>query len=90
MLEVKHWNVHHPLYQDRAVIKDVSITLNRGEVVGIAGLMGAGRTEFAMSVFGRSYGSKISGELYKNGQPIKIRTVGDAIRNKIAYVSEDA
>ena len=89
MLEVKHWNVHHPLYQDRAVIKDVSITLNSGEVVGIAGLMGAGRTEFAMSVFGRSYGSKISGELYKNGQPIKIRTVGDAIRNKIAYVSED-
>jgi len=89
MLEVRHWNVHHPLYQDRMVIKDVSITLNRGEVVGIAGLMGAGRTEFAMSVFGRSYGSKISGELYKNGQPIKVRTVGDAIRNKIAYVSED-
>jgi len=89
MLEVKHWNVHHPLYRDREVIKDVSITLNRGEVVGIAGLMGAGRTEFAMSVFGHSYGSKITGEIVKNGNPIRIRTVGDAIRNKIAYVSED-
>ena len=89
MLEVKNWTVHHPLFQDRVMIHDVSVTLNRGEVVGIAGLMGAGRTEFAMSVFGRSYGSHISGELYKNGVPLKIRSVGDAIRNKIAYVSED-
>ena len=89
MLEVKHWNVHHPLFQDRVVIDDVSVTLNRGEVVGIAGLMGAGRTEFAMSVFGRAYGSRISGEICKNGNPIKIRTVEDAIRHKIAYVSED-
>lgn len=89
MLEVKNWTVHHPSDRDRVIIDDVSVTLNRGEVVGIAGLMGAGRTEFAMSVFGRAYGSRISGEIYKNGSQIKVRTVGDAIRHKIAYVSED-
>ncbi len=89
MLEIEHWTVHHPLFQDRVVISDVSVRINRGEVVGIAGLMGAGRTEFAMSVFGRSYGSRISGEIRMNGEPLKIRSVSDAIKHKIAYVSED-
>lgn len=89
MLEIEHWTVHHPLFQDRVVISDVGIRINRGEVVGIAGLMGAGRTEFAMSVFGRSYGSRISGEIRMNGEPLKIRSVSDAIKHKIAYVSED-
>jgi putative multiple sugar transport system ATP-binding protein len=89
MLDIEHWTVHHPLFQDRVVISDVSIRINRGEVVGIAGLMGAGRTEFAMSVFGRSFGSRISGEIRMNGERIKIRSVSDAIKHKIAYVSED-
>jgi putative multiple sugar transport system ATP-binding protein len=61
----------------------------RGEVVGFAGLMGAGRTELAMSIFGRAYGSKISGEIYKDGKKLRISSVKDAIDNGIAYVSED-
>lgn len=87
--EVKNWNVYHPDDTRRQVIKDVSFHVRKGEVVGFAGLMGAGRTELAMSIFGKTYGSKISGEIYKEGRPLQIHTVKDAINNGIAYVSED-
>jgi len=88
-LEVKNWNVFHPLYIGRKVCDDVNIYLRKGEVVGISGLMGAGRTELAMSVFGKSYGTNISGELYLNGNKISLKNVRSAITNKIAYVTED-
>ncbi|MGO3903937.1 MAG: ATP-binding cassette domain-containing protein, partial [Microbacterium gubbeenense] len=55
----------------------------------IAGLMGAGRTELAMSIFGRSYGSKITGSVYKKGKRIDVDTVRRAIENGIAYATED-
>ncbi len=87
--EVKNWNVYHPLHGDRQVLKDVSIQIRRGEVVGLAGLMGAGRTELAMSVFGGSYGRNISGEVWLDGKRIDTSTVSRAIRHGIAYVSED-
>lgn len=57
--------------------------------LSIAGLMGAGRTELAMSVFGRSYGRDIRGTVHMHGRPVKIRNVAEAIRHGIAYVSED-
>jgi putative multiple sugar transport system ATP-binding protein len=60
-----------------------------GEIVGIAGLMGAGRTEFAMSVFGRSYGKYVSGRVLKGDHEISTRTVSEAIRHGIAYATED-
>jgi putative multiple sugar transport system ATP-binding protein len=87
--EVRNWNVQHPLTAERMVVKNSSFTVRRGEVVGFAGLMGAGRTELAMSVFGRSYGKFISGEVYKDGEEIKLRTVTEAIKHGLAYVSED-
>jgi putative multiple sugar transport system ATP-binding protein len=87
--EVRNWTVQHPLTAERLVVKDSSFTVRRGEVVGFAGLMGAGRTELAMSIFGRSYGKFISGEVFKDGKEIKLRTVQEAIDNGIAYVSED-
>lgn len=89
LFEVKNWNVYHPEDPDRQVIKNINFKIRKGEVVGFAGLMGAGRTELAMSLFGRSYGQKISGEILKDGKPIQIKNVRDAINNKIAYVSED-
>ena len=89
ILEVKNWNVFHPDEADRQVLKDVSFHVRAGEVVGLAGLMGAGRTELAMSVFGRSYGQKISGEIRMHGKPVHIKTVKDAIDCGIAYTSED-
>ena len=88
-LEVKDWTVFHPLYQGRKVCEDVSIKIHKGEVVGIGGLMGAGRTELAMSIFGRSYGTDISGEIYLNNERVNFKNVSDAIKSKIAYVTED-
>jgi len=88
-LEVKGWTVYHPTYADRKVVNDVSITIHKGEVVGIAGLIGAGRTELAMSIFGKSYGTRIAGELDLNGNPVELHTISQAIKAGLAYVTED-
>ncbi|MGW6510919.1 ATP-binding cassette domain-containing protein, partial [Streptomyces niveus] len=88
-LEIRDWTVHHPIDQQRKVVDNVSIQVRRGEIVGIAGLMGAGRTELAMSVFGRSYGRDISGTVLKDGREIGTKTVPDAVAHGIAYVTED-
>ena len=89
IFEVKDWNVYHPDDVNRQVLKNVNIHVKAGEVVGLAGLMGAGRTEFAMSLFGRNYGQKITGTVLVNGKEVSTKTVKDCIDNKIAYVSED-
>ena len=89
IFEVKNWVVHHPLHADRQVVKGVDISVRKGEVVGIAGLMGAGRTEFAMSVFGKSYGQHISGEVFLHGKEIDTSSVDRAVEHGIAYATED-
>jgi putative multiple sugar transport system ATP-binding protein len=87
--EIQNWNVWHPLY-DRKVIDNVSMNVREGEVVGISGLMGAGRSELAMSVFGRLYGRNISGKLLMNeNEEVVFKTVNDAVAHKVAYVTED-
>lgn len=88
-MEVKNWTVYHPLYSERKVVDNVSLYVRKGEVVGISGLMGAGRTELAMSIFGKSYGSNISGSLYLHGQEVHLKNARDAIEHKLAYVTED-
>jgi putative multiple sugar transport system ATP-binding protein len=87
--EVRDWNVQHPQASERMVVKNSTITVRRGEIVGFAGLMGAGRTELAMSIFGRSYGNFISGQIFKDGNEIHVRSVSEAIEHGLAYVSED-
>ncbi|WP_412544362.1 multiple monosaccharide ABC transporter ATP-binding protein [Longispora sp. K20-0274] len=87
--EVRDWTVRHPVSTERLVCKNSSFTVRRGEVVGLAGLMGAGRTELAMSLFGRSYGVWLGGRVYKDGKELHLRSVTDAIRHGLAYVSED-
>jgi len=89
VFEIKDWSAYNPQNPDRKLLHEVNIKLKRGEIIGIAGLMGAGRTELAMSVFGKSYGKNISGKLFKNGQQVNIKNVKDAINHGIAYVSED-
>ena len=89
VLEVKDWNVFNPEDASRQMLKNINIKVRAGEVVGLAGLMGAGRTEFAMSLFGHEYGQKITGEVLMHGKPVKINNVKEAIENKIAYTSED-
>ncbi len=86
---VEHWNAYHPVDVGRKVVDDVSFSVRAGEIVGFAGLMGAGRTELAMSIFGRTYGTDISGKVFKDGVEIQTRTVDEAIRNGIAYATED-
>ena len=89
LFEVKNWTVRHPQVPDRLVCKNSSFYVRRGEIVGFAGLMGAGRTELARSLFGRSYGTWVSGTVLKNGQEIQVRSVPEAIRQGLAYVTED-
>lgn len=89
VLEVKDWNVFHEQHADRQMIHNANLNLRRGEIVGIAGLMGSGRTELVMSIFGKAYGKKINGTLIKNGKPITNNTVTQAIDNGFAYVTED-
>ncbi|MFD4941442.1 multiple monosaccharide ABC transporter ATP-binding protein [Streptomyces sp. NPDC058409] len=88
-LEIRGWTVHHPIDQHRKVVDGVSLHVRRGEIVGIAGLMGAGRTELAMSVFGRTYGRYAGGTVLKDGAEIRTRTVPEAVQHGIADVTED-
>jgi putative multiple sugar transport system ATP-binding protein len=86
---IRDWTVHHPIDHERKVVDGASLEVRRGEIVGLAGLIGAGRTELAMSVFGHSYGVAISGTLYRDGREVTARAVPDAVRHGIAYATED-
>ena len=88
-MEVKDWTVYHPVYAERKVVDGINMNVKKGEVVGIYGLMGAGRTELAMSIFGKSYGTGISGTLYLNGKEVNLKNPREAIDAKLAYVTED-
>jgi putative multiple sugar transport system ATP-binding protein len=89
IFQVENWSAYHPIHTNVQVVKNVSLNIRRGEIVGIAGLMGAGRTEFAMSLFGRSYGQNISGRVMLHGREIDVSTVQKAVSNRIAYATED-
>lgn len=89
ILRVENWNAYHPIDNTRLIVDDISMNVRKGEIVGLAGIMGAGRTEFARSLFGRSYGTNITGTVYKNGEEIKVRTISEAISNGLAYATED-
>ncbi|GAA1713996.1 sugar ABC transporter ATP-binding protein [Isoptericola hypogeus] len=87
--EVDGWTVEHPEVPGRLVCKQSTFSVRRGEIVGFAGIMGAGRTELARSIFGRSYGRYLSGTIRMDGKQISVPDVLSAIRHRIAYVSED-
>lgn len=89
VFEVKDWNVYDPLNSSKKILKDINIKVKKGEVVGIAGLMGAGRTEFAMSIFGKAYGKNISGKILKDDKEVIFKDIKDAINAGLAYVTED-
>lgn len=87
--EVKNWTVYDPAAQ-REILHDISLNVRKGEIVGIAGLMGSGRTEFALSIFGNTPGYKISsGELYVEGQLTRFANTKQAIEAGITYATED-
>ncbi|MBE5847785.1 MAG: sugar ABC transporter ATP-binding protein [Lachnospiraceae bacterium] len=88
-LKVENWTVCDPHYPDKTVVKDVSLYAKRGEIVGLFGLQGAGRTELAMSLFGRSYGSETGGTMWINGRNCDLKDAKDAIRAGLVYITED-
>ncbi len=89
ILRVENWTAHHPEETNRVVVDNVNINVRRGEIVGLAGIMGAGRTELARSIFGHSWGSRISGKVFINGKEAKVSTIRDAIESGLAYATED-
>ena len=89
VFRVEDWHVEHPTQPGRVVVDGASFNVRAGEIVGIAGLMGAGRTELAMSVFGRSYGRNVTGKVFLHGKEIKTRSVSEAIDHGLAYATED-
>lgn len=89
LMQVREWNVWHPDSLDRQIIHDIEFNVRAGEVVGIAGLMGSGRTELAMSLFGKSYGKNIQGKVTLRGKDADVSTVTKAIQCGLAYVTED-
>jgi putative multiple sugar transport system ATP-binding protein len=89
LFEIRNWRVEHPLHAGREVIKNVSFHVKRGEVLGIAGLMGSGRTELAMSVFGRAYGRNVTGQALMENREIDLSSIQRAVKNGLAYVTED-
>lgn len=88
VLEVRNWTLVDPELKTRKLVDNVRFTLRKGEILGFSGLVGAGRTELAVSIFGE-YQSYKSGELYLEGKQIKIKRPIDAIRHGISYLSED-
>lgn len=89
VFEVRDWWVRHPDHPGREFIKGVNLAVRRGEIVGIAGLVGAGRTELAMSIFGRSWGRSIRGQVLMHGREVDVRSADRAIAQGIAYLTED-
>ena len=87
--EVKDWCVDHPVFDGIKVCDHINFNLRKGEVLGISGLMGAGCTELAMSIFGHSYGANIRGHIYMNGKEVSFPNVKSAIKAGLAYVTED-
>ena len=88
-LEVSDWCVNHPIYTEKRVVNHISFNVHKGEIVGFSGLQGAGRTELARSIFGKSYGTSITGSVKVNGREVKLKNEREAIEAGIAYVTED-
>lgn len=89
MLSCKDWTVYHPVYTEKCVVDHASFEVHKGEVVGFSGLQGAGRTELAMSLFGKSYGSHITGQEFIGGKEVHLKNEADAIEHGLAYATED-
>jgi putative multiple sugar transport system ATP-binding protein len=88
VLEVKNWNAYDPAL-GRSILKNVNFNIKKGEIVGFSGLMGSGRTELALSLFGNSKGYRINGEMFVGGRPVHFKNTHNAIEAGVAYATED-
>ncbi len=88
VFEVRNWRAYDPSL-GRTVLKDVNFRIKKGEIVGFAGLMGSGRTELALSLFGNPTRYQVSGEVYVQGRPVAFGHPREAIKSGVAYLTED-
>ena len=88
ILELRDWSAYSPQL-GRNLVKNVNLHVKKGEIIGIAGLMGSGRTELALSIFGNPRSYKLQGGLFVDGKPKSFSHPSDAIKAGIAYVTED-
>jgi len=88
VLEIRDWSAYDPKL-GRYVLRDINIHINKGEIVAFAGLMGSGRTELAMSLFGNPLGYRIEGEMFIKGEPVRFNHPEKALQKGLAYVTED-
>ena len=88
ILEVRNLRVKHPTIPGEMQVKSASFSAYKGEILGISGLMGAGRTELVSAIFGADP-QNTQGEIYLNGAKIDIKSPSDAINNGIALLTED-
>ncbi len=88
VLEIRNLSAIHPDDPQKFRLKNVSFSVRKGEVLGIAGLMGAGRSELLMSIFG-AWPGKVEKEIYINGQRRELQTPAAAIKAGIGFVTED-
>ncbi len=87
VLRIENFTVKHPFISTKNIVENISFVLREGEILGIAGLVGAGRTEIANAIFGTL--KPIDGEIYLNGKKVDITTPLQAIENGIGLVTED-
>ena len=88
ILTVRNLSLKHPYSKGKMLLQNINLDVNKGEIVGVFGLMGAGRTELLESIFGLNNG-RASGDISVDSKPCNIKTVSDAINNKLALVPED-
>ncbi|MDX6692499.1 MAG: D-xylose transport system ATP-binding protein [Blastocatellia bacterium] len=88
IFEARHMTVEDPNIKGKLLVDDISFSVRRGEVLGIAGLMGAGRSDLLMAIFG-AHAGRVSGEVLMEGEPVHITRPSDAIRHGIGFVTED-
>lgn len=88
-LEVRNLTLQHPQDEDRAVVRDVTFTVHEGEIVGMYGLIGAGRTELVKGIFGAYAGERTSGEVHVHGKPVVINEPRDAMAYGMGLLPEE-
>ena len=87
-LEIRNLSVRHPVRSNDYIVRDVSLRVGRGEIVGLFGLVGAGRTELLEAIFG-AYGRRTSGQILVRESPVRVRTPAEAVRAGLGLTPED-
>lgn len=89
VFEIRDIEVEHKNISNYKIVKNASLDIRKGEIVGLSGLVGSGRSELMMSIFGNYYNKFSKGEVLLNNKPVKFKSTKNAIKNGVMYASED-